>query len=275
MSIKRFKPTSAARRNMSGFGFEEITKTSPEKSLTEPLKGSGGRNGHGHITSRHRGGGHKRLYRVIDFKRNKLGVPAKVAAIEYDPNRTARIALLHYVDGEKAYILAPNGLQPGDSVISSKTADIKPGNCLPLESIPTGTVVHNIELRPHKGAQLARSAGTSAQLMAKEGKYALLRLPSGELRKVLQTCRATVGVVGNEEHQNILLGKAGRSRWLGRRPKVRGVAMNPIDHPHGGGEGRTSGGRHPTTPWGKPTKGHKTRNNKATDKFIVRRRNQK
>jgi large subunit ribosomal protein L2 len=275
MSIKRFKPTSAARRNMSGYGFDEITKTSPEKSLTESLTGSGGRNHHGHITSRHRGGGHKRLYRLIDFKRNKLGVPARVAAIEYDPNRTARIALLNYVDGEKAYIIAPNGLQPGDTVISSKTADIKPGNCLPLEFIPTGTMIHNIELRPHKGAQLARSAGASAQLMAKEGKYALLRLPSGELRKVLQTCRATVGVVGNEEHQNVLLGKAGRARWLGRRPKVRGVAMNPIDHPHGGGEGRTSGGRHPTTPWGKPTKGHKTRNNKATDKFIVRRRNQK
>jgi large subunit ribosomal protein L2 len=275
MSIKRFKPTSAARRNMSGFGFDEITKSSPEKALTESISGSGGRNNHGHITSRHRGGGHKRLYRLIDFKRNKLGVPARVAAIEYDPNRTARIALLNYVDGEKAYIIAPNGLQPGDTVVSSKTADIKPGNCLPLEFIPTGTMIHNIELRPHKGAQLARSAGASAQLMAKEGKYALLRLPSGELRKVLQTCRATVGVVGNEEHQNVLLGKAGRSRWLGRRPKVRGVAMNPIDHPHGGGEGRTSGGRHPTTPWGKPTKGHKTRNNKATDKFIVRRRNQK
>jgi large subunit ribosomal protein L2 len=275
MSIKRFKPTSAARRNMSGFGFDEITKTSPEKALTESLNGSGGRNHHGHITSRHRGGGHKRLYRLVDFKRNKLGVPAKVAAIEYDPNRTARLALLNYVDGEKAYIIAPNGLQPGDTVVSSKTADIKPGNCLPLEFIPTGTMIHAIELRPHKGAQLARSAGASAQLMAKEGKYALLRLPSGELRKVLQTCRATVGVVGNEEHQNVLLGKAGRSRWLGRRPKVRGVAMNPIDHPHGGGEGRTSGGRHPTTPWGKPTKGHKTRNNKATDKFIVRRRNQK
>jgi len=275
MSIKRFKPTSNGRRGMSGYGFEEITKATPEKKLTSPIKGSGGRNNNGHMTSRHRGGGHKRLYRAIDFKRNKLGVPAKVAAIEYDPNRTARIALLHYVDGEKAYIIAPNGLQPGDSVISSKSADIRPGNCLPLESIPTGTVIHNIELRPHKGAQLARSAGCSAQLMAKEGKYALLRLPSGELRRVLQTCRATVGTVGNEEHQNIVLGKAGRSRWLGRRPKVRGVAMNPIDHPHGGGEGRTSGGRHPTTPWGKPTKGHKTRNNKATDKFIVRRRNQK
>ncbi len=275
MSIKRYKPTSAARRNMSVAGFEEITKSTPEKSLLEPLKKSGGRNNHGHMTIRHRGGGHKRRYRVIDFKRNKVGVPANVAAIEYDPNRTARIALLHYLDGEKAYILAPSGLKVGDQVISSKTADIKPGNCLPLEFIPTGTVVHAIELRPEKGAQLARSAGVSAQLMAKEGKYVSLRLPSGELRKVLNTCRATIGAVGNEEYQNILWGKAGRARWKGQRPHVRGVAMNPIDHPHGGGEGRTSGGRHPTTPWGKPTKGYKTRSNKATDKFIVRRRNKK
>jgi large subunit ribosomal protein L2 len=275
MSIKRYKPTSAGRRNMSVAGFEEVTKTTPEKALLEPLKKSGGRNNHGHMTIRHRGGGHKRMYRVIDFRRNKVGVPANVAAIEYDPNRTARIALLHYMDGEKAYILAPSGLNVGDQIISSKNADIKPGNCLPLEFIPTGTVVHAIELRPEKGAQLARSAGVSAQLMAKEGKYALLRLPSGELRKVLQTCRATVGSVGNEEYQNILWGKAGRARWRGRRPHVRGVAMNPIDHPHGGGEGRTSGGRHPTTPWGKPTKGFKTRNNKKTDKYIVRRRNSK
>jgi large subunit ribosomal protein L2 len=275
MSIKRYKPTSAARRNMSVAGFDEVTKTTPEKALLEPLKKSGGRNNHGHMTIRHRGGGHKRMYRVLDFKRNKVGVPAKVAAIEYDPNRTARIALLHYLDGEKAYILAPNGLGVGDQIISSRNADIKPGNCLPLEFIPTGTVVHAIELRPEKGAQLARSAGVSAQLMAKEGKYALLRLPSGELRKVLNTCRATIGAVGNEEYQNILWGKAGRSRWKGQRPHVRGVAMNPIDHPHGGGEGRTSGGRHPTTPWGKPTKGYKTRNNKSTDKFIVRRRNAK
>jgi large subunit ribosomal protein L2 len=275
MSIKRYKPTSAGRRNMSVAGFEEVTKTTPEKALLEPIKKSGGRNNHGHMTIRHRGGGHKRMYRVIDFRRNKVGVPANVAAIEYDPNRTARIALLHYLDGEKTYILAPSGLNVGDQVISSRNADIKPGNCLPLEFIPTGTIVHAIELRPEKGAQLARSAGVSAQLMAKEGKYALLRLPSGELRKVLQTCRATIGAVGNEEYQNILWGKAGRARWKGQRPHVRGVAMNPIDHPHGGGEGRTSGGRHPTTPWGKPTKGYKTRNNKKTDKYIVRRRNSK
>ncbi len=275
MSIKRYKPTSAARRNMSVAGFDEVTKTTPEKALLEPIRKSGGRNNHGHMTIRHRGGGHKRMYRVIDFKRAKVGVPAKVAAIEYDPNRTARIALLHYLDGEKTYILAPNGLGVGDQIISSKNADIKPGNCLPLEFIPTGTVVHAVELRPEKGAQLARSAGVSAQLMAKEGKYALLRLPSGELRKVLQTCRATIGAVGNEEYQNILWGKAGRARWKGRRPHVRGVVMNPIDHPHGGGEGRSSGGRHPCTPWGKPTKGYKTRNNKATDKYIVRRRNAK
>ncbi len=275
MSIKRYKPTSAGRRAMSVAGFEEVTKTTPEKALLEPIKKSGGRNNHGHMTIRHRGGGHKRMYRVIDFKRNKVGVPANIAAIEYDPNRNARIALLHYLDGEKSYILAPNGIKVGDQIISSKGADIKPGNCLPLEFIPTGTVVHAIELRPEKGAQLARSAGVSAQLMAKEGKYALLRLPSGELRKILNTCRATIGAVGNEEYQNILWGKAGRSRWKGQRPHVRGVAMNPIDHPHGGGEGRTSGGRHPTTPWGKPTKGYKTRNNKSTDKFIVRRRNAK
>jgi large subunit ribosomal protein L2 len=275
MSIKRYRPTSAGRRQMSVAGFDEVTKTTPEKALLESLKHSGGRNNHGHMTIRHRGGGHKRQYRVIDFRRGKVGVPAKVAAIEYDPNRTARIALLHYLDGEKTYIIAPNGLAVGDMIISSKNADIKPGNCLPLEAIPTGIMVHNIELRPLKGAQLARSAGASAQLMAKEGKYALLRLPSGELRKVLLACRATIGVVGNEEHQNILWGKAGRSRWRGQRPHVRGVAMNPIDHPHGGGEGRTSGGRHPCTPWGQPTKGHKTRNNKQTDKYIVRRRNAK
>lgn len=275
MAIKRYKPTSAGRRQMSVAAFDEVTKTTPEKALLESLKHSGGRNNHGHMTIRHRGGGHKRQYRVIDFRRGKVGVPAKVAAIEYDPNRTARIALLHYVDGEKTYIIAPNGLVVGDMIISSKNADIKPGNCLPLEAIPTGIMVHNIELRPLKGAQLARSAGASAQLMAKEGKYALLRLPSGELRKVLLACRATIGVVGNEEHQNILWGKAGRSRWRGQRPHVRGVAMNPIDHPHGGGEGRTSGGRHPCTPWGQPTKGHKTRNNKQTDKYIVRRRNAK
>ena len=275
MGIKRYKPTSAGRRGMSAATFEEVTKTSPEKSLLRPLKKSGGRNNLGRVTVRFRGGGHKRRYRMVDFKRAKIGVPAKVAAIEYDPNRTARLALLHYVDGEKAYIIWPAGLNVGDEVISSRNADIKPGNALPLEFIPTGTVVHNIELKPKKGGQLARGAGASAQLMAKEGKYALLRLPSGELRKVLATCRATIGVVGNSEQQNMDLGKAGRVRWMGRRPHVRGVAMNPIDHPHGGGEGRTSGGRHPVTPWGKPTKGKKTRNNKATDKLIVRRRHQK
>ncbi|TNF28875.1 MAG: 50S ribosomal protein L2 [Deltaproteobacteria bacterium] len=275
MGIKRYKPTSAGRRGMSASTFEEVTKTTPEKSLLRPLKKSGGRNNTGRITVRFRGGGHKRRFRVVDFKRAKVGVPAKVAAIEYDPNRTARLALLHYADGEKAYIIWPAGLSVGDDVISSRNADIKPGNCLPLEAIPTGTVVHNIELKPKKGGQLARGAGSSAQLMAKEGKYALLRLPSGELRKVLATCRATVGTVGNSEQQNMDLGKAGRVRWQGRRPHVRGVAMNPIDHPHGGGEGRTSGGRHPVTPWGQPTKGKKTRNNKSTDKLIVRRRHQK
>jgi len=275
MGIKRYKPTSAGRRGMTSSTFEEITKTTPERRLLSPLKKSGGRNNLGRTTVRFRGGGHKRRYRIVDFKRDKVGVPAKVAAVEYDPNRTARIALLHYVDGEKAYIIWPNGLAVGDTVISSRTADIKPGNCLPLEHIPTGTTIHNIELRPKKGGQLARGAGTSAQLMAKEGKYALLRLPSGELRKVLATCRATIGVVGNTDHQNITIGKAGRVRWTGRRPHVRGVAMNPVDHPHGGGEGRTSGGRHPVTPWGVPTKGKKTRSNKATDKFIVRRRHKK
>lgn len=275
MGIKRYKPTSAGRRGMTSSSFEEITKGAPEKSLLRPLKKSGGRNNHGRITTRHRGGGHKRQYRVVDFRRDKVGVPATVAAIEYDPNRSARIALLHYADGEKSYILWPAGLSVGDQVISSRTADIKPGNCLPLENIPQGTILHNIELKPKKGGQLARGAGASAQLMAKDGKYTQLRLPSGEVRKVLATCRATIGVVGNSEHKQVSLGKAGRARWLGRRPHVRGVAMNPVDHPHGGGEGRTSGGRHPVTPWGKPTKGKKTRNNKATDQFIVRRRNTK
>lgn len=275
MTIRKRKPTSAGRRFQTTSDFSEVTKSRPEKSLLASKSSRGGRNATGRITSRHQGGGHKQRYRIVDFRRKKDDYAAKVAAIEYDPNRTARIALLHYLDGEKAYILAPNGLGVGDQIISSKNADIKPGNCLPLEFIPTGTVVHAVELRPEKGAQLARSAGVSAQLMAKEGKYALLRLPSGELRKVLQTCRATIGAVGNEEYQNILWGKAGRARWKGKRPHVRGVVMNPIDHPHGGGEGRSSGGRHPCTPWGKPTKGYKTRNNKATDKYIVRRRNAK
>lgn len=260
---------------MTGSNFSEVTKTSPEKSLLDRRLRTGGRNNNGHITIRHRGGGHKRLYRRVDFKRTKFGVPAQVAAIEYDPNRSARLALLHYADGEKAYILAPSGISVGDQVISSRQADIKPGNSLPLESIPVGTTIHAIELRPHKGAQLVRSAGTSAQLMAKEGKYALIRMPSGELRKILQTCRATIGSVGLEQHSHVNWGKAGRSRWRGKRPAVRGVAMNPIDHPHGGGEGRTTSGRHPVTPWGKPTKGYKTRHNKRTDRFIVRGRSKK
>ncbi|MGM0574941.1 MAG: 50S ribosomal protein L2 [Myxococcota bacterium] len=273
MAIKRFKPTSAARRDMTGSAFDEITKDTPERNLLQALHKKGGRNNHGRITARRRGGGHKRRYRVVDFRRDKVGVPARVAAVEYDPNRGARLALLHYADGEKRYILWPVGLKVGDEVISSRNADIKPGNALPLEAMPTGTQVHNVELRPRKGGQLARGAGCAAQLMAKEGKYALMRMPSGELRKVLATCRATVGRVGNIDRQNVVQGKAGKTRWKGKRPEVRGVAMNPVDHPHGGGEGRSSGGRHPVTPWGAPTKGKKTRQNKATDKFIVRRRN--
>lgn len=272
MGVKRYNPTSPGRRLMTSSDFAEITKSKPERRLLEPLSKSGGRNVYGRITVRFRGGGHKRRYRVIDFKRDKYGVPANVAAIEYDPNRSARIALLFYADGEKRYILAPNHLEVGDTVLSSAKADIKPGNSLPLRAIPVGTQLHNIELKPGKGGALVRSAGTSAQLMAKEGKYALVRLPSGELRNVLATCRATVGEVGNSIHENLRSGKAGRTRWLGFRPHVRGVAMNPVDHPHGGGEGRTSGGRHPVTPWGRPTKGSKTRHNKRTDTFIVKRR---
>jgi large subunit ribosomal protein L2 len=272
MAIKRYNPTSPGRRFMTSADFSDLTKKKPERKLIRKMSKSGGRNVYGRITARHMGGGHKRRYRVIDFKRDKFGVPAKVAAIEYDPNRSANIALLHYADGDKRYMLAPGGLSVGDTVLSSAKADIKVGNCLPIRAIPVGTQVHNVELKPSKGGQLVRSAGTSAQIMAKEGRYALLRLPSGELRQVLVTCRATIGVVGNQQHEQISIGKAGRSRWLGRRPHVRGVAMNPIDHPHGGGEGRTSGGRHPTTPWGKPTKGAKTRNNKRTDRFIVKRR---
>ena len=275
MGVKRYNPTSAGRRSMTSSDFAEITKSTPERRLTSALRKTGGRNVYGRITARRRGGGHKRRYRQIDFRRNKFGVPAQVAAIEYDPNRSARIALLHYLDGEKAYILAPKGLKVGATVVSASKADIQPGNSLPLSAIPDGTQVHNIEMKPGKGGQMVRSAGTSARLMAKEGKYALLRLPSGELRQVLMTCRATVGEVGNAIHENIKIGKAGRSRWLGRRPKVRGVAMNPVDHPHGGGEGRTSGGRHPVTPWGRPTKGAKTRSNKRTDRFIIKRRNKK
>ena len=275
MGIKRYRPTSPGRRQMSGSDFAEITKTTPEKRLLTPLTKSGGRNVYGRITCRHRGGGHKRRYRIIDFKRNKTGIPAKVAAVEYDPNRNARIALLHYVDGEKAYILAPQKVGVGDTVISARQADIQPGNAMPLASMPTGTLVHNIELKPGRGGQMVRSAGGSAQLLAKEGKYALLRLPSGEIRKTLLTCRATVGAVSNPEAARVRIGKAGRKRWLGFRPKVRGVAMNPVDHPMGGGEGRTSGGRHPVTPWGVPTKGKRTRKNPKTDRLIVKRRNQK
>ncbi len=272
MAIKSFKPTSAGRRHQTCSAFDEITVTSPEKSLLMPLKKTGGRNSYGRITSRHIGGGHKQKYRLIDFCRNKLDIPAKVYSIEYDPNRSARIALLKYTDGEKRYILAPLGLNVGDTIIASTGADIKPGNALPLKAIPLGTIIHNIELKLGKGGQLARSAGTYAQLMSKEGKYAQVKLPSGEVRMVLQDCFATVGQVGNIDHENVSLGKAGRSRWLGKRPKVRGVAMNPVDHPHGGGEGRTSGGRHPVTPWGVPTKGYKTRTNKKSTKFIVKSR---
>ena len=274
MSVKRYKPTSPGRRGMTVASFEEITKTEPEKSLLEPLKKTGGRNNQGRTTTRFRGGGHKRMYRIIDFKRDKDGIPAKVASIEYDPNRSARIALLHYADGEKRYILAPLGLKPGDVVESGPDADIKPGNALPLANIPVGTMVHAIELKPGKGAQLARSAGTAAQLMAREGNYATLRLPSGEFRMVHVSCRATVGQVGNVEHENIVIGKAGRMRWMGRRPHQRGVSMNPVDHPHGGGEGKAPIGLpRPVTPWGKPTLGYRTRKkNKKSDAYIVRRR---
>ena len=257
---------------MSGFVFEEITTSTPEKSLLVPLKKKGGRNNNGRITVRHRGGGHKRRYRNIDFYRNKQEVPAKVASVEYDPNRSARISLLHYADGEKRYILTPSGLKVGDVVFSGENADIKTGNALPLKNIPVGTMLHCIELRPGKGAQLGRSAGSTIQLMAKGDGYAQIKLRSGEIRKVRIECMATVGTVGNPEHMNIKKGKAGRNRWLGRRPTVRGVVMNPVDHPHGGGEGKTSGGRHPVTPWGKPTKGAKTRKRKATDKYILKRR---
>jgi large subunit ribosomal protein L2 len=272
MAIKSYNPTSAGRRHQTCSAFDEITKTTPEKSLLVSLSKSGGRNSNGRITSRHQGGGHKQKYRIIDFRREKRSIPATVASIEYDPNRSARIALLNYVDGEKRYILAPLDLKVGDVIISGPEADIKPGNSLPLRAIPLGTVIHNIELKIGKGAQLARSAGTFAQLMSKEGKYSQVKLPSGEVRLILQDCYATIGQVGNTDHENVNIGKAGRSRWLGKRPKVRGVAMNPVDHPHGGGEGRTSGGRHPVTPWGIPTKGYKTRTNKTSDRFIVKKR---
>lgn len=272
MVTRRVKPTSPGRRFQSYASFEEISDKKPEKSLLRIIKKSGGRNTNGRITSRHRGGGHKRFYRVIDFKRDKIGIPAKVASIEYDPNRSARIALLQYADGEKRYILSPLQLSVGDEVMSGPEADIKPGNTLPLKNIPLGTHIHNIELRIGKGGQIVRSAGTYAQLMAKEDRYALVKLPSSEVRMVLLNCTATVGQIGNVTHENVNLGKAGRKRWLGRRPKVRGVAMNPVDHPMGGGEGRSSGGRHPCTPWGVPTKGYRTRKNKRSDKFIVKRR---
>ncbi len=276
MGIKVYKAMTPGRRNMTGNDYKEISKKKPERKLTRSKKRSSGRNNQGRITVRRRGGGHKRRLRLVDFKRNKLEIPAVVKAIEYDPNRSAHLALLHYKDGEKAYILWPVDLKVGDTVISSETADIQPGNHLPLRAIPLGTAIHNIEIKQGKGGQLIRSAGSSGQLMAKEGKHVLIRLPSGELRKVFRECWATVGQVGNIMHENMKLGKAGRSRWLGRRPAVRGVAMNPVDHPHGGGEGRAGQGNpHPVTPWGVPTKGHKTRKNPRTDKWIVRRRGKK
>ncbi|NLU43219.1 MAG: 50S ribosomal protein L2 [Firmicutes bacterium] len=273
MPVKKFKPLTPGRRAMTVSDFSDVTTTEPEKSLLVPLKKTGGRNSYGRVTARHRGGGHKRMYRIIDFKRDKDGVPAKVATIEYDPNRSARIALLHYADGEKRYILVPEGLKIGDTVVSGPDADIKPGNTLPLANIPVGTIIHNVELSPGKGAQMVRSAGAGAQLMAKEGDMAHIRLPSGEVRLVRLECRASIGQVGNVEHENITVGKAGRSRWLGRRPHTRGLAMNPVDHPHGGGEGRSPVGRKsPVTPWGYPTLGYKTRKAKPSDKLIVRRR---
>jgi large subunit ribosomal protein L2 len=276
MPVKVYKPTSSGRRNMSVSDFAEVTRGRPERALVEGRANkSGGRNVHGRITTFQRGGGHKRRLRKVDFRRDKVGIPARVAAVEYDPNRSANIALLHYVDGEKRYILAPNGLRVGDSLQSGEGSEIRPGNALPLASIPLGTQLHAIEMKPGKGAQLVRSAGTSAQLMAREGRMATLRLPSGEMRMIHVDCMATIGQVGNWEHENQRVGKAGRSRWKGKRPNVRGVAMNPVDHPMGGGEGRSSGGRHPCTPWGKPTKGRKTRKNTRSDKYIVKRRGKK
>ncbi len=276
MALISRKPTSAGRRHQTALDFAEISRGAPEKSLVRTLKKTGGRNSYGRVTCRHRGGGHKRRYRLIDFKRNKLGVEAKVAAIEYDPNRTTRIALLHYLDGEKRYILAPQGLQVGDLVVAGPEADIKPGNSMPLANIPTGTLVHNVEMKPGKGGQLARAAGAYAQLMAREGNNAHLKLPSGEVRMVSVDCRATIGQLSNAEQENVNLGKAGRKRWLGKRPHVRGVAMNPVDHPMGGGEGKSSGGRHPVTPWGVPTKGFKTRKKpKDSDRNIIKHRSKK
>lgn len=273
MPLKRFKPYTPSRREMTVSDFKELTATRPEKSLVSKMHERAGRNNQGRVTMRRRGGGHKRRYREIDFRRDKEGIPGKVATIEYDPNRTSRIALIVYADGEKRYIVAPEGLKVGQTIMSGASAEFEVGNCLPLVRIPLGTVVHNVELTPGKGGQLVRSAGNGCQLLAKEGRFVVLRLPSGEMRRVHSDCRATIGSVGNEEHVNISLGKAGRSRWLGRRPKVRGVAMNPVDHPHGGGEGRTSGGRHPVSPWGVPTKGFKTRKKKnRSNQFIIRRR---
>jgi large subunit ribosomal protein L2 len=272
MAIKSYRPTTSTRRFTTSVSRDDLTRTEPEKSLTRGKQRTGGRNSAGRITSRFRGGGHKRQLREIDFRRDKTGVPARVASLEYDPNRSARIALLNYADGEKRYIVAPDGLAVGRTVVSGAEADILVGNALPLKNIPPGTVVHAIELRPGKGAQMARAAGASAQLLSREGGYALLKLPSGEVRRVLESCMATIGQVGNLDHENVSIGKAGRTRWRGRRPHNRGVSMNPVDHPHGGGEGKTSGGRHPVTPWGQPTRGFKTRNNKRTDKAIVARR---
>lgn len=272
MGIKKYRPTTPGRRFMTTPDYAEITKSEPERSLVESLKKHGGRNNTGRITLRHRGGGFRKLYRIIDFKRDKIGVPGKVASIEYDPNRSARIALIHYVDGEKRYVIAPVGLKVGETILAGPSSDIKPGNALKLRDIPDGTVIHNIELEPGRGGVVVRSAGSSAQLMAKEGKYAFVRMPSGELRLILLECMATIGQVGNEEHENIVYGKAGRTRWKGRRPHVRGMVMNPVDHPMGGGEGRSKSHKHPVSPWGTPAKGYRTRKKKPSDKFIVRRR---
>ncbi len=275
MPVKSYRPTTSTRRFQTVVSREDITKERPEKSLVVGKRKTGGRSSTGRVSSRFIGGGHKQAYRIIDFKRDKVGIAARVAAIEYDPNRSARIALLHYIDGEKRYILAPVGLEVGRTVSAGPEADILVGNALPLKNIPAGTVVHNIELRPGKGGQMARSAGAQAQLVSKEGDYALLKLPSGEVRRVQVECTATIGQVGNVEHENVSIGKAGRKRWMGKMPHNRGVTMNPVDHPHGGGEGKTSGGRHPVTPWGQPTRGFKTRNNKRTDKWIVTRKQKK
>ena len=276
MAIKKYKPTTPAQRYKSTLVNEDITSTTPEKSLLAPLHKKGGRNNNGRITVRRRGGGHKRHYRIIDFKRNKIDIPGRVDSIQYDPNRSANIALIIYADGEKRFILSPNKLNVGDTIIAAQNAPIRPGNVMPLINIPPGTVVHNVEMKPGKGGQMVRAAGTGAQIMAKEGDYVTLKLPSGEMRMIHKSCAATIGEVGNRDHENVSIGKAGRSRWLGHRPKVRGVAMNPIDHPMGGGEGRSSGGRHPVTPWGKPTKGYKTRKKKnQSNKYIVARRKKK